>query len=414
MLIKFSRIFYLLLIVFITSIFIPKYYWMKFEKNIKAPAVFYSPVIDQFLIRKLTNMEKFCADPKGNVYTREDFERLMPLLNYRQLVVENKLPDSLHGEPLILEKIRLNNFSLRIYPGDIDFNQIQLFPMFESRSGRVRLEMPDDYFRISERMEFIDCATNSVDQKKSLCFTTYLNAKHFTFPAKMIAGNPTTKKAFDEGYFVVDAKNNLFHLKMIKGKPFCVNTNIPADLDIAYMKIMEMPLKEFYGYIFSKSGDVYLISYNNYKLIKLPLKGYEFDKDIFAISADQFYRTISLISSNKIRTVVTDREYNIKDLYEESWKDNSESRAGVAAAYIFPFSLKINDINSSLSNFYLKFSGLRSIVGMVIFTLLSYIILLKRKISLKKGWFDLVLVLFTGIYGFIAILLVKNVDKNLE
>src|SRR3989339_1094424 len=107
MLVKFSRIIFLLLIVFVSSIFIPKYYWMKFEKSIRTPAVFFSPVTDQFLIRKSTDLEKFCSDPTGKQYTREDFERLMPLLNYRQLVLENKLPDSLHGEPLIIEKIRL-------------------------------------------------------------------------------------------------------------------------------------------------------------------------------------------------------------------------------------------------------------------------------------------------------------------
>ena len=414
MLVKSSRLFYLLLIVFVTSIFIPKYYWMKFEKNIKAPAVFFSPVIDQFLVRKQTSLERFCVDPKGKEYSREEFETLMPLLNYRQLVLEDKLPDSLHGELLIIDKIRINNITLKIYPADIDLSQIQLFPMFESRSGRVRLEMPDDYFRIAKRMEFIDCASNTVVEKKSLCFTTYLNAKHFSFPAKMIAGNPTTKKAFDEGYFVLDSKNNLFHIKMIKGKPFCVNTNIPNNLDIAFMRVMEMPLKEYYGVIITKPGDVYLISYDNYKLIKLPLTGYDIEKDIFALVGDQFFRTISLISSNQIRTIATDRNYKIVDRYEEMWKDNAQSSAGVVASYIFPFTLKLNDENSSFSNFHFNFAGTSSFIGMIIFTILTYVLLLKRKISLKKGWFDLVLVLITGIYGFIAVLLVKNVDKNLE
>ncbi|MDP3148917.1 MAG: DUF4857 domain-containing protein [Ignavibacteria bacterium] len=414
MLVKSSRLFYLLLIVFVTSIFIPKYYWMKFEKNIKAPAVFFSPVIDQFLVRKQTSLEKFCVDPKGKEYSREEFETLMPLLNYRQLVLEDKLPDSLHGELLIIDKIRINNITLKIYPADIDLSQIQLFPMFESRSGRVRLEMPDDYFRIAKRMEFIDCASNTVVEKKSLCFTTYLNAKHFSFPAKMIAGNPTTKKAFDEGYFVLDSKNNLFHIKMIKGKPFCVNTNIPNNLDIAFMRVMEMPLKEYYGVIITKPGDVYLISYDNYKLIKLPLTEYDIEKDIFALVGDQFFRTISLISSNQIRTIATDRNYKIVDRYEEMWKDNAQSSAGVVASYIFPFTLKLNDENSSFSNFHFNFAGASSFIGMIIFTILTYVLLLKRKISLKKGWFDLVLVLITGIYGFIAVLLVKNVDKNLE
>ncbi len=414
MLVKFSRIIYLLLIVFVSSIFIPKYYWMKFEKNIRIPLVFFSPIKNDFLIRNQNNNETFYVDRKGKRYSREDFEILMPLLNYRQLILENKLPDSLNGESLLMDKIRLNNIMLKVYPDEIDYEPIQLSPMFESKSGRVKLEMPNDYFRITKSFEFIDCETNSIDKKKSLCFTTYLKAKKFSFPAKIIAGNPTTKKAFDEGYFVLDSKNKLFHIKMVKGKPFCVNTNIPDSLDIVYMKIIEMPLKEFYGLVFTKPGDVYLISYENYKLVKLPLNGYDIEKDIFALMGDQFYRTISLIGSKNIRTIVTDRNYTMVDRYEETWKNNYDLTAGVVASYVFPFTLKLNDANSSFSNFYFRLSGFRSIMGALILAILTYFILRSRNIPVKKGWFDIVIVLFTGVFGFIAILLVKNVDKNLE
>ena len=414
MLVKSSRIIFLFLIVFIASIFIPKYYWMKFEKNIRTPLVYFSPVKKDFLIRNVKNNDLFYTDKNGEKYNRESFEVLMPLLNYRQLILENKLPDSLNGEPLIMEKIRLNNIMLRIKPVEIDFTPIQLFPMFESKSGRVNLEMPNDYFRITNALEFIDCQTNSIDKEKSLRFTTQLTAKEFSFPAKLIAGNPTTKKAFDEGYFVRDSNNRLYHIKMVKGKPFCVNTNIPDSLDIVYMRFVEMPLKEFYGLIVTKKGDVYLVSYNHYKLVKLPLDGYDIKNDIFTLMGDQFYRTISLIGAKSIRTIVTDRNYVIVNSYQKSWEDNYDLTAGVVASYIFPFTLKLNDMNSSYSNFYLKLSGYQSLIGALILTVLTYFILRNRNIPLKKGWFDLLLVLFTGVFGFIAILLVKNVDKNLE
>lgn len=414
MLIKTSRIIYLLLIVFVASIYLPKYYWMKFEKNIRNPMVYFSPVKKDFLIRGQNINELYYVDEKGKHYDRDQFEELMPLLNYRQLVLDNKLPDSLNGEPLLMDKIRINNIMLKINPDEIDFKTIQLFPMLESKSGRVRLEMPDDYFRITNRFEFIDCATNKIDETKSACFSTYLGVKKFAFPAKLIAGNPTTKKAFDEGYFVLDAKNNLFHIKMVKGKPFCVNTNIPDSLDVAYMKIMEMPLMEFYGLMITRQGDVYFISYDNYKLIKLPLKDYDITKDVFALMGDQFYRTVSLVNSQSIRTVVTDRKYRVVDTYKQTWKNNSELRAGIAASYLFPFTLKLNDENSSYSNFYFQFSGSNALIGSIIFASITFVILRKRQISLQKGWFDLLLVLITGVFGFIAVSLVKNIDKYLE
>ena len=192
--------------------------------------------------------------------------------------------------------------------------------MFESKSGRVRLEVPDDYFRIANRCEFVNCETNSINQDKSNLFTAAFSKENFNFPATRIAGNPTNKKPFDEGYFVVDSKNKLYHIKMIKGKPFCKFTNNPESLKIAYLKIGEMSLREFYGFLYTKQGDVFLISYDNYKLIKLPLDNFDMQKESFSIIGDQFYRTISLTSAKRVRTIVTDRNYNVIDRYEDNWQ----------------------------------------------------------------------------------------------
>jgi hypothetical protein len=301
---------------------------------------------------------------------------------------------------------------MRITTDEIDIQPIPLYPMFESRSGRVRLEVPDDYFRITNRFEFVDCQTNSVIQDKTNLFTEALAKENFSFPATRIAGNPTNKKPFDEGYFVVDSKNKLYHIKMIKGKPFCKFTNNPGSIQISYMNISEMPLREFYGFLFSKQGDVYLISYDNYKLIKLPLDNYNMQKENFSFFGDQFYRTISLTSAKSVRTVVTDRNYNVIDRYEDNWLGNYDMPAGAVAATIFPFTLRLGDASSSFSNFYFRFSGLQALLVSLVLTILTYFILRYRKISIKQGWFDLIIVLISGIFGFIAVLLIKNIDNN--
>jgi hypothetical protein len=411
MFIKISRIFYLLLIVFVASIFLPKYYWMKFEKNIRRPMVYYSPVINEFLVSRLVGNEMFYVDRYGKKYDRDQYERLTPLLNYRQLISAGKLPDSLKGQPLNVDVIRVNNIMTKVSADQIDYKPIQLNPLLESKSGRVKLEMPDDYFRITNRFEFVNCQSNKVDEAKSNLFTAALSEKNFAFPAVMISGNPTNKKAFDEGYFVLDSKNNLFHIKMVKGKPFCENTNIPS-LDVAFMSISEMTLREFYGLIFTKQGEVYLISYDNYKLIKLPLENYDIKKQNFLMIGDQFYRTISLTGINNIHTIVTDRNYKVVDRYEESWSGNNDLNAGKASLWLFPFTLRLSDSSSSFANFYFKFSGIESILLIILLTLITYFILRYRKISLKNGWVDLIIVLVSGIFGFIAVLLIKNIDNT--
>jgi hypothetical protein len=328
------------------------------------------------------------------------------------LISVGKLPDSLRGEPLNVDDIRINNIMVKVSSDQLDFKPIQLFPLLESKSGRVKLEMPDDYFRINSRFEFIDCQSNICNQNKSNLFTAALKEQNFAFPAVMVAGNPTNKKAFDEGYFVLDSKNQLYHIKMVKGKPFCVNAHIPQSLDIVFMNISEMTLREFYGLIFTRQGDVYLISYDNYKLIKLPLDNYNIQKQNFLMIGDQFYRTISLTGSNNIHTIVTDRNYKVVDRYEESWLGNNELMAGTVSTWLFPFTLRLNDSSSSFANFYFKLSGFQSLWLTLIFLISTYFILRHRKISLKKGWIDLIIVLLSGIFGFIAVLLVKNIDNT--
>lgn len=72
----------------------------------------------------------------------------------------------------------------------------------ESMSGRVDLKMPDDVFRITSKgIEFIDMASNSVKEDKSLQFTEAMTKKEFRFPATEIVGNPTVKRSMTKVIF---------------------------------------------------------------------------------------------------------------------------------------------------------------------------------------------------------------------
>ena len=147
-------------------------------------------------------------------------------------------------------------------------------------------------------------------------------------------------------------------------------------------------------------------------IIKLPLDNFDMKKENFSLIGDQFYRTISLTSAKSIRTIVTDRDYKVIDRYEDSWPGNYDMPAGTVASVLFPFTLKFGDASSSFSNFYFRFSGPLTLLVSFFLTIVAYFILRNRKISLKQGWFDLILVMISGIFGFIAILLVKNIDNN--
>ena len=413
MVVKITRILLLIIAIIVASIYLPYFYWMAFDINIRSPFVMYSAVTDDFMFYRFNKQGTIYVDKQGTEYTRDQFEQLLPLQNYRQLSSSGKMPDSLRGQEIDIRDVRTNNFTYRISPDDFDQPQIMLFPLFESQSGRVRLEMPDEYFRIKDRMEFINADKNEINEEMSLLFTGTLTARGFIFPAKMIFGNPNPRKAFDEGYFVVDASNAVFHLKKVKGKPFCVKTSIPTDINIKSIVTKEFTLREFYGLLFTETNDVYLISYDNYQLIKLPIEEYDSETDQFTLRGNLFFRLISLRSNSYLKAIVTDRDYKVVNTYSETWKTKYEMTRGIVASYLFPFTVQLTADKSKLINLYFQFSSFHFIFGNLFFLVLAIVQLRLKKRTISYNLFELGVVLLTGVYGFIAVNIFEKVGKKI-
>jgi hypothetical protein len=401
--VRLARAFLVFLLTLVFSWVLPHYFWKAFDVSVRAPRVSYSPVENRFLLLRPESKSVRYVDLNGKEYTREEYERLLPLGNYRQLAASGQMPDSLRGVKLDLKVIAANNLFTRIMAADIGLPQIPLYPLFESQSGRVRVEMPTDFFRIRERMEFLDAETNTVQNEKSQMFTDTLLARGFVFPAKQIAGNPTTRKPFDEGYFVVDAKDAVYHIKMVRGKPYCVKTGIPAVPRILQMFIAETGLREFYGMLVAENNSVSLISYDNYRLIRLPLTKYDARTCALFFNGDLFFRTVTAQSDRWLETVVTDREYGVVDSYHEAWPTREETRAGAWAAGIFPFSFHLEDDDSAYVDFYGQRSGWIALWGLLASVVLLIVSLRLRRKAIRDNVFDLILVAVTGIFGFLAV-----------
>ncbi len=408
MLTRIARLMMVAVVIFVAAIYLPEFYWKIFDKKIRTPQVYYSAVHKKFFLGKNDGKKYIHFDLEGNQYTRDEFELKLPLLHYRQLLMDGNMPEYIGDWQVDIDELRLNKFMKRIKPYTLDQPQIDLYPLFESQSGRVQLAMPDEMFRITDRMEFITAATNQVNEELTELFTAELTAKGFQFPAQYIAGNPSTKKPFDEGYFVIDAANEIFQIKMIKGQPFCQKTGIPNDLDIQAIIIGEMNLKEFYGMLITKNSDLFLISYDNYKLVKMPVDSYDLQKTNLMILGDVFYRTFWQMNDGELHVVVTDRNYDIVDEYIETWETQDEWFAGKLAKVLFPFTITMSDGSSVYWNTYFDFSGLLALIGIIIaLGLYTGIALYVRK---PISVIDLVFVAITGLYGLIAVYIFRAVE----
>lgn len=409
--VRIARVLLVLVITLVLSWVLPQYFWKAFDVSIRPPRVAYSPVENFFLFLRPDVKSVKYLDAKGREYTREEYERLLPLMNYRQLAASGLMPDSVRGVKIDLKEVQLNGISMRILPSDVGMPQIPLFPLFESQSGRVRLEMPQEFFRITSRMEFLDAETNSINGQRSGEFTDSLRARGFAFPAANIAGNPTTRKPFDEGYFVADAAGEVFHIKMIKGKPFCVKTGINVPGGVRQIVVSEMALREFYGILIGNDNSVSLISYDHYRLIALPIAGYDSRTVTLSFSGDLFFRTITLQSGSWLRTVVTDRAYKVVDSYFEEWPAREQRVPGRWAAALFPFTVTLTDDNSAYVTIAAQWSGVLAFAGIALSLVILGASLRFRHRPLTVHWFDFLLVACTGMFGLLAVHVIPTPDE---
>ena len=399
-------------IIFILSIYLPDIFWSTFRFRVERPMVSYSPVINDFLFQYSGKSNAGIKDRKGKTYTREEYEAVMPQFNFAQLMFAGKMPDSVNGIAVDVPLMKKNLFQSRFEPSTIDGFNYMMYPLIESQSGRVNLEYPNEFFIIKDKMEIIDSRTNKVNRDMTEAFTNVLKQHGFVFPAKKTFGNPTTRKAFDEGYFVIDNNDQFFHIKRVKGKPYCKKIDLPAGVNVVHFNVHEIVLKEFYGIFVAENNGLYLLTYDDYKVIKLAIEEYDYRTSSIRILGDLFNRTVSINNENKYSVFVLDREYKLKDMYKGQVLGKEESAQGKISAYLFPFSLSIVSSKSMFVNFFLKVLDLRFLIVNMILLSGLIVFFFIRKIPLDKNIFPLLLVCITGIYGLISVLVIRDFNSS--
>lgn len=221
---KVERLKYVIIVlaVMVVAWLLPALYEIVFPRTGKMPFVVYS-CLDSTFIRFETqeNKQVRYVDFRGHEFTKAEADSLLPLFSFRQLVAEGRLPDSLYGIALTPKLIQQNAFHFKTSPKQLNKPAVGLYTMFESASGNVDLVLPPDVFRLTdEGLEFIDCETNTVNRAKSLSFSRELAKHGFVFPVRLIWGNGTTRKDYDNGFLLTDSEDKLYQLKMVKGMPW--------------------------------------------------------------------------------------------------------------------------------------------------------------------------------------------------
>lgn len=211
---------------------LPTFYGLFSEVHSGRYFVYYSSITNHFcsVEREADSKKMIRKDVTTNEeYNLNQFDSILPLMYYRQLLADGKMPDSIQGKKITVKDANTKSFFFRYKPTGKNSPAIGLYPLFEASSGRVDLKMPDDVFRLSSEIAFIKPETNTIDEEKTARFQKLFTEVGFSFPAKLVAGNPSPRKPYDEGYFVIDNNDRLYHLKLEKNKPYLHKIALPKE-----------------------------------------------------------------------------------------------------------------------------------------------------------------------------------------
>ena len=260
---RFSQILLYVTIVLLLVWQLPWCYNFFTSKPEKTPFTLYSFVIDDFaMMGQEGDKGMVRRDLSGNTYTQAQFDSILPMFYVRQLMADERFPDTINGVPVTPRLVQMENFNFRTVPSDINAPRIGLYPLLESMSGRVDLKMPGDVFRITDTgIEFVTIASNTIDHEKSSRFTEAMKKKGFVFPALEISGNPTTRKDYDEGYMLLDANRHLFHLKQVKDRPYVRAVDLPAGLELKHLFITEFKNRKTLAFMTDVNNTLYVSCY---------------------------------------------------------------------------------------------------------------------------------------------------------
>ncbi len=334
---KFSKIILFILITALSAWLLPWSYRFATVRPDSYPFTLYSPIVHSFAFPDYANGKVEYKDVLGRTYSEHQFDSILPTFYYRQLLSDGRLPATIEGIPVDGRSIQREYFIFRSNTTHINTAKTPLYPLLEAMPERVDLEMPDDVFRMTDRMEFVEMATNRIREEKSGHFTRALQEKGFTFPARIVAGNPTARKDYDEGYLITDRNHRLFHVKKLRDRPYVRPIEIPVEIHPQHLYVTEYPGRHYLGFLTDDQNRFYVLESGSYKLQQLPIPGFAPQTEDMMIIGDAFYWTIR-ISGKKSEKIyaVNPRNYNLQDSLNIAHREQVSTEI---AQYLFPFQL---------------------------------------------------------------------------
>jgi len=403
---KAARIILILMTAYVASIIFPALYRSTFQRNQPRMGMHYSEVINKFLF--IGQEKDMILDSDGNRYTYQEYERLVPLSAVNQLVKAGEFPDSIQGVPVTPEIAFSTMFEHYVYmsPNKRDY---KLRVLTHGGTDRVGFIRTGDMMRVNKHgIQFYNSAAGGVDTAKSELFDRELKQLGYVPPAKELLGNSGGIKR-DNGLFFIDQNDRIFQVRYYAYQPIVNEIKLP---DGVTPRKMEFPSAndEIVSYIIGSDNVVYILQPEG-NLIPLKLDGFDYDTFTqFHLMGHLLYRLVVISKPGYEKMFVYDRNYNLIDSQEISYKTYEQTMTGVIESAIFPaITTTYNyrdgyDFKTHWSPVYcFIWLNLLLAVGLVIIKLVK-----RRNFKAFSNIADIVLVAAFGILAFVGVFIYPN------
>lgn len=412
-----KRFYYILVTLLATAVLswvLPWLLSLCFPQNIADPFVSWSPINDRFIVSIPSengheDPEIFDYDPATDTssghYTRDQRDSLLPEMYVNQLASKGLMPDSLKGIEMSMQNIRRNRWVFASFPRDINRSVPTIYPLMESMPARFELEDPKVALTMHDGVEIIDMETNSTDDVKTRRFAKMFAEKGFRFPAKEAMANITTRKAYDNGYLIIDADNNLYHLKMQVGRPSMARIELPEGAKPVHVFVTENADRMLYGLVSCEDGSLYGLERDTYRMIKLPGVNFDPEHQRLTIIKSLFSWTIKNCRDKEIVWTALDAQNGNKLLGEYRYTYPTGARDKIEK-WIFPFTTSFTSdtdlyVYPRVGNFSWHAIFLNALLAAIVAFRLR-----KRKTGCLVA--NVVLTLLFGIFIFVPILVIRH------
>lgn len=428
--IRLATISFFIVSVLVLSSLLPKIYDLIFIDHFTKTQLVYSPTTSQFVYtEKIRSVPQKAAglnedhhaslmyvNEKGEYMTRMEFESLLPFLYYRNMEVQGKLPVVINGESYDRAAIEKERRVLELNSRDIFDKNIDktFYPLIESQIQRVALELPDDRFHMTANsMEFINADTNKVDPELTATFTNALLEKKFSFPCRAVFGNFTIFKPYEYGILLRDAKDKLFHVKRVHGKPEVNYVSLPQGCEPRHIRISENKYRNYLGLLLADDGRMYLIKQEFFILERLPITEYNPDSMDFKVIFDPVHVSAIFSDEDVIHAVVMDRMLNKKASYTHIMSRAKKGTAEYIANILFPFTFSMEYEDTRFMIPRIEFGGWMFLAALAFSLLLAKLYQMhQRHYGKTVSRTRLIFIAIFGLYMFIPCFFLQEAGKN--